>query len=171
MRAAEDLMIRVEDGERAAERAAIRHDQRGGFGGTEEADLVARLRAEKSALLSLVAQMQSQLVGHVLFSRMSIEAEGGLIDAVALAPVAVLPEYQRVGVGGRLIRKGLEMLRARGEKIVIVVGHPDYYPLFGFPLRRPPRSTARSRLEHSWRSNLSPAPSPAFAAGSYTRRH
>src|SRR5260370_27683850 len=75
----------------------------------------------------------------------------GLASAVALAPVAVLPEHQRKGIGGRLIRYGLELLRCRGEKIVIVVGHPDYYPRFGFS-----REKAHS-LE-------SPFPAEAFMA-------
>src|SRR5437588_9141311 len=82
---------------------------------------------------------------------MRIETQTGLLAAVALAPVAVLPEHQRLGVGGRLIRKGLEMLRTRGETIVIVVGHPDYYPLFGF-------STEKARALDS------PFPAGAFMA-------
>jgi putative acetyltransferase len=63
---------------------------------------------------------------------MWIDTPAGSIAAVALAPVAVLPEHQRRGIGGLLIRHGLELLRDRGERIVIVVGHPDYYPRFGF---------------------------------------
>jgi putative acetyltransferase len=63
---------------------------------------------------------------------MSIATTGGSVSAAALAPMAVLPEHQRRGIGGRLIRHGLNLLRGRGEQIVIVVGHPDYYPRFGF---------------------------------------
>jgi putative acetyltransferase len=132
MPAAEDLVIRLENSESAEERAAIRAINQAAFGGQEEADLVDKLRAGGDALLSLVATSQTRLVGHLLFSRMWIETADGLLAAVALAPVAVLPEHQRQGVGGRLIRKGLDMLRARSETIVIVVGHADYYPLFGF---------------------------------------
>jgi putative acetyltransferase len=83
-------------------------------------------------LLSLVAELDHRIVGHVLFGRMSIETTGASIPVVALAPIAVLPGYQRQGVGGQLIRHGLDWLRHRGERIVLVLGHPGYYPRFGF---------------------------------------
>jgi putative acetyltransferase len=102
------------------------------FGGSEEADLVESLRTEGAVLLSLVAEVQNAIVGHILFSRMFIETSTGPVPAAALAPMAVLPEHQRRGVGGKLIRHGLNILRERGEQIVIVVGHPEYYPRFGF---------------------------------------
>jgi len=110
----------------------IRSINEAAFGGLEEADLVDKLRTAGDALLSLVAELETRIVGHVLFSRMWIETPGALVPAVALAPLAVLPAHQRRGIGGRLIRYGLDCLRARDEKIVIVVGHPDYYPRFGF---------------------------------------
>jgi len=83
-------------------------------------------------LVSLVAEFESAIVGHVLFSRMWIDTASGLVPAVALAPVAVFPEHQRNGIGQRLITHGLDLLRIRGEQIVIVLGHPSYYPRFGF---------------------------------------
>lgn len=126
------MRVRGENGENAAERLVIRSIHEAAFGGPEEADLVDQLRAAGDVLLSLVAKLEGRIVGHVLFSRMWIETPRGLVPAVALAPVAVLPEQQRRGIGGRLIRYGLGLLRDRGEKIVIVVGHPDYYPRFGF---------------------------------------
>jgi putative acetyltransferase len=67
-----------------------------------------------------------------MFSRMWINTSTGLVSAVALAPMAVHPNHQRHGIGSKLIQHGLELLRGRGERIVIVVGHPDYYPRFGF---------------------------------------
>jgi putative acetyltransferase len=79
-----------------------------------------------------VAELERAIVGHVLFSRMWIKTASGLESAVALAPVAVLPEHQRKGTGQRLIVQGLDILRSQGESIVIVVGHPSYYPRFGF---------------------------------------
>ena len=110
---------------------SIRRVNEEAFGGREEADLIEALRAEGSVLLSLVAA-DADVVGHVLFSRMSVEDTGHAIPAVALAPVAVRPELQRRGIGKALIREGLARLHNAGERLVIVVGHPDYYPRFGF---------------------------------------
>ncbi len=102
------------------------------FGRKDEAGLVDSLRADDAVLVSLVAESEKQIVGHILFSRMSIEAANRSVSAVALAPVAVLPQHQRKGIGEAMIRRGLDLLRDRGEQIVIVLGHPDYYPRFGF---------------------------------------
>lgn len=133
------VIIRAET---ATDDSMIRQVNEAAFGGAEEADLVEALRTEGVVLLSAVAESDSRIVGHILFSRMSIETPAGTIAAVALAPVAVLPGCQRQGIGGRLIRYGLDALRDAGERIVIVVGHAAYYPRFGF-------STARARsLEH-----------------------
>lgn len=125
------MIVRRETRE-AAERLAVRAINEAAFGRADEADLVDKLRSEGVVLLSLVAEVEKRIAGHILFSRMWIETAAGPIPAVALAPMAVLPEHQRRGIGGRLIRHGLELLRRRGERIVIVLGHPDYYPRFGF---------------------------------------
>ena len=131
--AADAVNIRVENSDSLEERSVIRAINEAAFGGPDEADLVDKLRSDGHVLISLVAEHDAGLVGHVLFSRMWIRNQAGaLVSAVALAPVAVLPEHQRRGIGGRLVRHGLELLRARGERIAIVVGHPDYYPRFGF---------------------------------------
>jgi putative acetyltransferase len=111
---------------------AIRQVNEAAFNGVEEADLVDSLRRDGFVLLSLVADVADRPVGHVLFSRMAIDTPTGEIAAVALAPMAILPEYQRRGIGGQLIRRGLDILRSQGEEIVFVVGHPEYYPRFGF---------------------------------------
>jgi putative acetyltransferase len=102
------------------------------FGRSGEADLVDRLRAEGAVLLSLVAEVDGQIVGHILFSRMTVETAQGPVAAVSLAPLAVLPSHQGRQVGSQLVRHGLAELRNRGERIVIVLGHRDYYPRFGF---------------------------------------
>ena len=102
------------------------------FGSSEEADLVDKLRARGDALISLVAEIEGAIVGHIMFSRMWIKTDSGNVSAVALAPMAVLPQHQRRGIGQLLVRHGLSMLRDMGETIVIVVGHADYYPRFGF---------------------------------------
>ena len=124
-------IIRRESTE-AQELSAVYSIHVAAFGRPDEADLVASLRVEGVVLASLVAESESRIVGHILFSRMSIETGANSIPAAALAPVSVLPEYQRQGVGGRLISVGLEFLRDRGERIAIVLGHPEYYRRFGF---------------------------------------
>jgi putative acetyltransferase len=114
------------------DRDAIRHVNEEAFGRRDEADLVNALRIEGVTLVSFVAMIEKRIVGHILFSRMSIETTGDPVPAVALAPMAVLPKQQNQGIGGELIRHGLDWLRGEGEQIVIVVGHPMYYPRFGF---------------------------------------
>jgi putative acetyltransferase len=123
------VVIRCENAE---DRTAVRSVNLAAFGRIDEADLVDRLRHEGVVLLSLVAVVQREIVGHILFSRMWIDTGNATIPAVALAPLAVLPGFQRQGIGGRLISNGLDCLRDRREQIVIVLGHPDYYPRFGF---------------------------------------
>jgi putative acetyltransferase len=128
----DSVRIRTESTGNIAERKAIRSVNEAAFGGSEEADLVDKLRSDEHSLLSLVAECERGVVGHILFSRMWIKTTSGLVSAVALAPVAVRPERQRKGIGQRLIEHGLDVLRSQGERIVIVVGHPGYYPRFGF---------------------------------------
>ena len=125
------LIIRRERRE-AGERSSVHSVNELAFGRPDEADLVDRLRTDGVVLLSLIAESGNRIVAHILFSRMWIETARESISAVALAPIAVLPAYQRQGIGGRLIRQGLDLLRSEGEHIVIVVGHPEYYPRFGF---------------------------------------
>lgn len=132
MRPEDNVIVRNENTEDAEERSAIHSINEAAFGSQDEADLVDTLRTEGVVLVSLVAEIQERIVGHILFSRMSIETTVGSVPAAALAPMAVLPEHQRRGIGGQLIRHGLNLLRERGEQIVIVVGHPNYYPRFGF---------------------------------------
>lgn len=126
------VSIRMENAGSIEERAAISAVNKAAFALADEADLVDKLRSDGHVLLSLVAELNSSIIGHILFSRMWIETASGLVSAAALAPMAVLPTHQRKGVGGLLISHGLEALREQGEKIVIVLGHPDYYPKFGF---------------------------------------
>lgn len=122
--------------ETAGERAAVHAVNSAAFGRADEADLVEKLRREGAVLASIVAELDGRIVGHVLFSRMFIETADGRVSAVALAPVAVLPQYQRQGIGGKLVRHGLELLRRQGERIAIVLGWPEYYPRFGFSVEK-----------------------------------
>lgn len=110
----------------------VREVNEAAFGRSDEADLIDKLRVERAILLSLVAQYDRQIVGHILFSRMTVDAAPGPLPAVSLAPMAVLPDHQGRGVGSQMVRRGLADLRERGERIVIVLGHKEYYPRFGF---------------------------------------
>src|SRR5439155_1954228 len=82
--------------------------------------------------LSLVAVQAGQVIGHLLFSELHIRTATQPVLALALAPLAVLPGFQRHGVGTLLMREGLRFCRSAGHRIVVVVGHPEYYPRFGF---------------------------------------
>jgi putative acetyltransferase len=103
-----------------------------GFGHQGEADLVRMLEAEGDGLVSLVAEIADAVVGHVLFSRMDVEADGAAVTAAGLAPVAVLPEWQGQGIGGALIRAGLDAMRDQGVAMSFVLGDTAYYPRFGY---------------------------------------
>jgi putative acetyltransferase len=102
------------------------------FGHAGEADLVDALREEAHPYISLVALLGGRVVGHIFFSPVTIEDEDSRCTAMGLAPMAVLPEHQGRGIGSRLVRQGLEECRRDGHNIVVVLGHPDYYPRFGF---------------------------------------
>jgi putative acetyltransferase len=127
------LIVRIENPRDVSTIRAINEDA---FGRPDEADLIERLRAEDVVLASLVAELDGRAVGHILFSRMWIDTISGAVPAVALAPMAVRTEYQRQGVGQRLVRHGLNLMRSLGEQIVIVLGHPDYYARFGFSVEK-----------------------------------
>ncbi len=123
--------LRVRD-EQPYDREQVRSVNETAFGRSGEADLIDRLWVEGAVLASFVAEVGNQIVGHILFSRMTVETAQGPAAAVSLAPMAVLPDYQGHQIGSQLVRHGLNELRARGERIVIVLGHKDYYPRFGF---------------------------------------
>lgn len=82
--------------------------------------------------ISLVAVEADQVIGHIFFSPVTIEGEGSTTSAMGLAPMAVLPEHQRRGVGSWLVREGLRECLRMGQTVVVVLGHPEYYPRFGF---------------------------------------
>ena len=118
--------------EHAADLASIRDIHRAAFGREDEAVLVDRLRADGMVIASLVAEDAVRLAGHILFTRLDVTGGQGSIPAAALAPVAVLPEVQNQGIGSALVRAGIQVCRDAGMHAIIVLGHPDYYPRFGF---------------------------------------
>lgn len=108
--------------------------ERAAFGQEDEADLVRSLLADPTAepTLSLVADVDGRIAGHVLFSAVQVEGAQPEVVASILAPLAIDPAHQRQGIGLELMRIGLETLRARGCDLVFVLGHPAYYPRAGF---------------------------------------
>lgn len=118
-----------------ADLGAIRTVNREAFGSADEADLVDALRGNGDAAVSLVAETDAGVVGHILFSHLPIRTRGRDIAAVALAPMSVLPRWQRRGIGSALVRTGLDRCREAGLEAVVVLGHAAYYPRFGFSAR------------------------------------
>jgi putative acetyltransferase len=109
--------------------AAIHAVEAAAFRQEHEALIVEAVRTQGAALVELVAEEEGEIVGHVLFSRMTTEP---LTRVAGLGPVAVDPKAQGRGVGAALCRAGIETLRAMGADAVVVLGHPTYYPRFGF---------------------------------------
>jgi len=128
------LIIRLETPE---DIDSIRYVNEQAFAQKEEAELVDKLRNRAALTLSLVAVQKNEVVGHIAFSPVVIESERLSFEAIALAPMAVLPAYQRKGIGGQLVCAGLEECRNLGHEIVVVLGHPTYYSRFGFMSARP----------------------------------
>lgn len=114
--------------------AAIREVNMLAFKGEQEARLVEAIRASTLFVpeLSLVAVTNNEIIGHILFSIISIATSHGDVPTLALAPMAVAPEYQYQGVGSALVRAGLRKCQELGFEHVCVLGHPTFYPKFGF---------------------------------------
>ena len=102
------------------------------FGREAEARLVDRLRASGKIALALVAEEKSRILGHVMFSKVVANAEGTELGALALAPLAVVPAFQRLGIGSALVSVGLERCRTERQPRVLVLGDPVFYARFGF---------------------------------------
>ena len=111
---------------------AIRDVNRRAFDREDEARLVDGLRGEGYARLSLVAEEDGRIVGHIMFSEAVIRTGSGEVAALALGPVAVAPGRQGRGIGSTLIREGLGRCKEMVHRIVVLLGHPGYYPRFGF---------------------------------------
>jgi len=116
---------------------AIRHVNEQAFGRANEAGLVDQLRNHGVLTISLVAVRDGKIIGHIAFSPVAVESGHSSFGAITLAPIAVLPTHQRQGIGSQLVRAGLEECHQLGHEIVVVLGHPDYYPRFGFAPGKP----------------------------------
>ena len=120
--------------EKAEDIGAIRKLNKKAFKGNDESKLIDAIRGSDGFIpgLSLAAEKDGKIVGHILFSPVKIKGPAGAAPALALAPMAVLPAFQNQGIGTELVKRGLEECRKLGHKIVVVVGHAGYYPRFGF---------------------------------------
>jgi len=124
-------MIRIRE-ESPADAAGIQAVLENAFEKSTEADLVDRLRVNGGAALSLVAEHDGRIVGHALFTPVMLGTRPRPIEGMGLGPLAVLPEFQKRGIGGKLIREGARRLHEYGCPYIVVLGSPDYYPRFGF---------------------------------------
>ena len=122
------MLIRVE---KENDRDAVFAVNGSAFATSAEATLVDVLREQAQPVVSLVAEDNGNIVGHIMFSPVLLSGYPDL-KMMALAPMAVTPEYQRKGVGSALVRAGLELCRKLGFVAVVVLGHTEYYPRFGF---------------------------------------
>lgn len=129
----EGLQITIRQ-EKAKDYPAIYNVNFLAFGRNDEARLVDRLRSSKAFIpeLSLVAMLDKAIVGYIMFTKIEILDNDQVADSLALAPMSVLPELQRKGIGGKLICFALDKAKDLGYKSVIVLGHESYYPQFGF---------------------------------------
>ncbi|HEX9822506.1 MAG TPA: N-acetyltransferase [Methylomirabilota bacterium] len=117
--------------------AAVGEVHTAAFGRPDEARLVERLRARARPYLALVATAGDEVVGHIVFAPVTLHCYQAPYTILALSPMAVRPAWQRRGIGSALVRDGLAACRASGHDVVVLVGHPAFYPRFGFVPARP----------------------------------
>jgi putative acetyltransferase len=122
------MLIRVEE---ERDWAAAHSVNASAFETSAEARLVGRLRDEAQPVVSLVAENDGEIVGHIIFSPVLLSGHAHL-KILGLGPMAVLPKHQRKGIGSALVRNGLAECKQLGFGAVVLVGHPEFYPRFGF---------------------------------------
>jgi putative acetyltransferase len=124
-----DVVIRERE---PADDEAIRRLNDLVFGGPFEGKLIDELRDAFIDAVELVAVEDDTIVGHILFSALTTMVDDDAVPTLSLAPMCVHPDHQRSGIGSALVEVGLELARRREWQAVVVLGHPDYYPRFGF---------------------------------------
>jgi putative acetyltransferase len=102
------------------------------FDADTEAKLINVLRESCESYISLVAEVDGELVGHILFTPVELVGDRSGLKLMGLGPMAVMPKYQNKGIGSQLVKEGVEQCLRRGYDAVVVLGHPKYYPRFGF---------------------------------------
>jgi putative acetyltransferase len=125
----QEIVVRPE---RLEDRAAVFEINRRAFPTEDEARLVDAVRLAAKPMISLVAVAGEAVVGHILLTPVAVYSKIRMFKAMGLGPMAVMPEFQMQGVGSKLVRAGLQACREIGEAVVFVLGHPEYYPRFGF---------------------------------------
>ena len=118
--------------EKLVDTDAIREVNDKAFGQSQEGRLVDLIRTNNATTLSLVAVVDDRVVGHILFSPVKLEMGDRVLEGSGLGPMSVLPEFQRMGIGSKLINEGISKLRTTASPFIVVLGHPEYYPRFGF---------------------------------------
>ena len=134
------MLVEIRE-ERPDDIAAVRKVNRRAFEEEQESNIIDALRTNGAALLSLVAIMHDRVIGHIIYSPVTV---GDAVNGAALGPMAVLPGHQRQGIGTRLIETGNRNIKDAGYPFIIVVGHAEYYPRFGF------RPASRYRIKCEW---------------------
>jgi putative acetyltransferase len=123
--------------EQSGDEAAIARVNDEAFGQPDEARIVDAIRRAGHPMISLVAVDGEPIVGHILFTPIDLDSPGPAISVMGLGPMAVLPPFQRRGIGSMLVNAGLRDCKNAGCQAVVVIGHPEFYPRFGF---RPARA-------------------------------
>lgn len=126
-----DLSVIIRE-ETPADRSAVDVLLRQAFGRDDESKLVSRLREDGAIGAALVAEADGNIVGHLVLSWLPTQVDGRAVRAAALAPMAVRPAQQRRGIGSRLVAAATTKAREIGAQAIVVLGHPAYYPRFGF---------------------------------------